>query len=38
MKTGRGFRPWTEDQAQSVRERLIDQLAEAVQGNSAAGR
>jgi 3-hydroxybutyryl-CoA dehydrogenase len=38
MKTGRGFRTWTEEQAQSVRERLIAQLAAAVQGASAAGR
>ncbi len=29
MKTGRGFREWTADEAQAVRERLLDHLVQA---------
>jgi len=29
MKTGRGFRVWTADEAQAVRERLLDHLVQA---------
>lgn len=34
MKTGRGFRAWTPDEAQAVRERLLDHLVQATRATN----